>query len=227
MSSTNRGSDRIPRDAYYTDQRVALALTTRLVAWAGEVTIDTVLEPSVGRGAWAAAIKRCSPRACVFGIDVDPDANRADLTAFSCGDFMRQSTIAKFAPEFFDLVLGNPPYARLEEDLGGNPTGRLGPSQKPIMEECASLHVIRALEVVRVGGIVAFLLRAGFFEGRDRGDLFSTGEIPPPAAIWKLGARPSFVGGATDSCPYEFVVWRRGFTGTTALQWPPVRWKDE
>lgn len=102
--------------------------------------------------------------------------------------------------DFFDLglrnvelVLGNPPWSLADE------------------------FVAKALEVVKPGGHVAFLLRTSFWHGQGRVDALH-GKTPPK---WWLPLRErwSYSGdGKTDSVDSSVFIWQRGHdAGTTVL----------
>ena len=93
-------------------------------------------------------------------------------------DFLRDEI-----PDGWDLVLGNPPYSLAEP------------------------FVRRSLELVKVGGLVAFLLRLSFLESRKRLPLWSEHRLD---RVHVLAERPSFTeDGRSDSAAYALFVWRR------------------
>lgn len=107
MSSTNRGENRDGLDRYYTDAGLADALVGLLDVLPGQ----SVVEPSVGRGAF---IRAARSRACeVVGIDIDPDAEGLTLCAPAdrlVGDLLNSAIGA-------DWYLGNPPYKHAEAHI--------------------------------------------------------------------------------------------------------------
>ena len=110
-----------------------------------------------------------------------------------CADFATLDP-SRYAP---DAVIGNPPFSHAEE------------------------HTRHALKLVsRQGGVVAFLLRLAFLEGKARAAFWSE---HPAAHVYVLSERPSFTGGATDSCAYGVFVWapHRGPTTLSHLSWKP------
>lgn len=131
MSATNRGGDRDKLDRYYTPDNVARACTARITIPDGA----TVLEPSVGGGAFVRAVLAATNgTADIHGCDLDPDADGLHLCDdHTIGDFLDYADM--MGP--FDLVIGNPPYAD------------------------AAAHVEAAL---RVAPRVAFLLRLNLLE---------------------------------------------------------------
>jgi trans-aconitate methyltransferase len=110
------------------------------MACVGVLDIDprSVLEPSVGGGAFARAVAQRWPQALLEGVDIDPTVTgRHDVDSFECCDFLAHYTQ-------YDLIVGNPPFTHAES------------------------HVRQALSLAAPGGVVAFLLRLAFLEGQRR-----------------------------------------------------------
>jgi hypothetical protein len=107
VSSTKRGANRDGLDRYYTDPTIAAALVDLLWIRPGA----TVVEPSVGRGAF---IQAARARLCrVVGVDVDPEAAGLQLcepSARVVGDLLATDIAA-------DWYLGNPPYKHAEQHI--------------------------------------------------------------------------------------------------------------
>ena len=193
MSATNRGGERVALDAYYTPDDVAARCVAALPLDAVDLCARWALEPSVGGGAFVRALRTRSPGAHIVGVDIDPAAAGLALCrAGVVGDF------ATIAADYVErepspwLVLGNPPYRDAEA------------------------HIRHALGLVLPGGYVAFLLRLAMLESAKRRPLWAE---HPPISVHVLSARPSFTGGDTDSAPYGWFVWRRGYTGAPTLGW--------
>jgi hypothetical protein len=126
---------RDPLDRDYTPDDVARRLVDALTC-----EPYTVLEPSVGGGAFARACRARWADAIIGGCDLDPAApGLTECDAFAVGDYRT----TRLGP--VDLVVGNPPYAQAEA------------------------HV-RAALADAPGGTVAFLLRLGFLAGQARGE---------------------------------------------------------
>lgn len=125
-------------DAYYTPDDVALKCV-QAIGLASGPTQPRVLEPSVGGGAFARAL-RSQWRAIIDGLDIDEKATGlVDCDAHEVIDFDHYSA----DPGSFDWVVGNPPYIVAES------------------------HVRKALSLEPAAG-VAFLLRLGFLESEER-----------------------------------------------------------
>lgn len=108
-----------------------------------------------------------------------------------CADFVTLDP-SRYAP---DAIVGNPPFSLAEE------------------------HTRHALKLVsRQGGVVAFLLRLAFLEGKARAAFWRD---HPAAHVYVLSERPSFTGGGTDSAAYGVFVWapHRGLTTLSHLSW--------
>jgi len=194
MSSTNRGAERVALDAYFTPDPVARACVATLTG----ITGSRVWEPSAGGGAFARAAARQG--AIVYASDINPVAPAVDeleahgIAAWQAGHDATNGWPADFGDEP-DWVIGNPPFNEAEE------------------------HTRIALNACWAGA--AFLLRLAFLEGAKRRAFWATW---PAAEVHVLTARPSFTGGATDSCAYGWFVWRRAHKGATVLchlDWKP------
>lgn len=194
MSSTNRGAERVALDAYFTPDPVARACAATLTGIAGA----RVWEPSAGGGAFARAAARRG--AFVYASDLNRFPPAAEeLEAHGIAGWRSDHDAIKGWPADFgdepDWVIGNPPFNEAEA------------------------HARVALNTCRVGA--AFLLRLAFLEGAKRRDFWRN---YPAVEVHVLTARPSFTGGATDSCAYGWFVWRRPYQGLTILHhldWKP------
>jgi hypothetical protein len=181
MSSTNRGgAGRAPLDQYWTPDGVAQACVETLDLSKAKYAV----EPSVGGGAFARAIRRAAPQVHITGYDLDGTvAGQADCDVFAVADWA--TVHPEPAP---DVILGNPPYGE------------------------AQAHIEHALTCTRQGGIVGMLLRLAFAEGVGR-QAFWAKYGAWLDGVFVLAKRPSFTGGATDSCAYAWFVWRVGGEG--------------
>ena len=139
--------ERTPLDAYYTDPAVAMACVAVLPA-----LIDGVLvEPSVGGGAFARAMRARWPGRQIVGVDVvETPPGAVDCDACQRCDWPSWGPFTPVA-----AIVGNPPYSHAEA------------------------HIRHALAVVRPGGTVAFLLRLAMLEGQKRAAFWR--EFPPVA----------------------------------------------
>jgi hypothetical protein len=180
-------------DRYYTPRLVADSCVSLLDIEDGE----HCLEPQAGGGSFVDALKARTRH--VYANDLDPRARglrSVPPMRRRIGDFLlwKPETVARK----FDRIVGNPPYQGAED------------------------HVAHALELVRDGGDVAFLLRLGIVASKGRYQRMYSGAMKP-RAVFVLANRPSFTQGGTDKYDYAFVVWRRGWTGDTVLDW--ISWR--
>jgi hypothetical protein len=106
VSATNRSNGtRKKDDTYNTPDELALACT-RALADLPMAEPRTILEPSVGGGAFARAAATIWPRATLETVDI---AKRSDATY--------TMPFEKFADYGWDLILGNPPYSLAEPHI--------------------------------------------------------------------------------------------------------------
>jgi hypothetical protein len=194
MSSTNRSGAGRIQNDAY--------YTPDKLAWACVKTLVTsietpqiVVEPSVGGGAFVRAVRACWPTAHISGYDIDPNV----AGALSCDDFYNTSWTTLAPTVQPDLIIGNPPYSEAQE------------------------HVEKAFQRVTPKGTVAMLLRLSFASGKNRLAFWET-HRRSLYATYALAERPSFTGGATDSCDYGWFVWRTG-RQNPSLFFPGWSWK--
>lgn len=106
-------------DAYYTPDDVALACVDALAPLVARGS--TIVEPSVGGGAFVRALRERGVGGFLQGVDVNPQAPGLELCELrTVADFRETYPVA-------DWVIGNPPYRDAEE------------------------HVLHALKIARVG----------------------------------------------------------------------------
>lgn len=183
---------RIALDAYYTPEALARACVST-VPFSGE---GLVLEPSVGGGAFARAVRARWPRAFLTGLDVNPEApGKSEVHYFEATDALAWRPMP---PP--DLIVGNPPYRDAEA------------------------HVCWALGQVATGGTVGMLLRLAFMESGRRKAFWSVwGRYLD--AVYVLDARPSFTAdGGRDACAYGWFVWRKA-EGSASRVIPAWDWR--
>lgn len=138
MSSTTRAKRPGELDRYYTPDDVALACVAALHLAPGL----TIVEPSVGGGAFAMAARVCSEGCRIVGIDADPNASGLVLVDEDhVGDFLHWQPAGPV-----QYVIGNPPFNEAEA------------------------HVRHALAVSQYG--VAMLLRLAFLETAKRAEFW-------------------------------------------------------
>ena len=96
-------------DAYYTPDDVALACIDALAPLVSRGA--TIVEPSVGGGAFVRALRGRGVGGAIHGVDVDPAAPGLALC--------RGATVADFRRTYpdADWIVGNPPYREAEEHV--------------------------------------------------------------------------------------------------------------
>jgi hypothetical protein len=154
-----------------------------------------VVEPSVGGGAFVRAVRECFPSAHVSGYDLNREATGAAI----CDDFYNTSWMTIAPTVKADLIVGNPPYSEAQD------------------------HLEAAFRRVAPHGTVAMLLRLSFASGKNRLPFWEK-HRRFLYATYALAERPSFTGGATDSCDYGWFVWRTG-RQNPSLFFPGWSWK--
>lgn len=190
--STRAKKARKDNDAYYTDDTTAQLVVDRALTLIPPPHLIT--EPSVGRGAFARAVRRRLPDAHITAIDIDPQ-HRA-LFQDAVDEFHWMSWPDMWLPRPQHLIIGNPPYAEAER------------------------HVRHGLNQLAPGGWLVFLLRLAFQTTQGRAErLYSTYGL---RYSWPLARRPSFTEDSqTDYFEYSALIWQRGYCGhATAL--PPM-----
>ncbi len=164
MSATNRGAEREELDGYYTPLPCARAICERLLSDRIVSKGGVMLEPCVGKGAFATAISRVLKPEKLVGVDLRryPELASVPLHEFVESDFLRYEP-----EEYVDAIITNPPFSEAEA------------------------HARHALKLIDPeSGVLAFLLRLNFLEGKDRTEHFWAEH--PPSYVYVLNRRPSF-----------------------------------
>lgn len=173
MSATNRGTVREDLDAYFSPLDVTRAIMRRLLddglvtkGWQSGGPGSSVLEPSVGKGAFVqAAIDLLDPDVIdVVDLKIRPEIKELDINNEFETDFL--SFQPTHTSQGYSLILGNPPYSEAEQ------------------------HIRHAMPMLASNGRLAFLLRLNFLEGKQRHKGFWK-ELPPEF-VYVLDKRPSF-----------------------------------
>jgi hypothetical protein len=179
-------------DFYATPQPLADAICRHLC----RENFSCVVEPSAGHGPFVRAARAMWPEAEIVAVDVSPDrlpelsAAGADVVLVS-----PWQEIAALPGVGRTLIIGNPPFREAEE------------------------HIRHALDIMRPGDALAFLLRFNLLGSRGRVALW---ESTPLAEVAPLVPRPSFTGGSTDATEYALFRWAKGHRGPTRLSLPLV-----
>ncbi len=193
---------RKPLDLYATPPEVALEVC-RLAAAQGIAPAE-VIEPSAGPGRFVRAARATWPElAGVVAIDIDPAHEQACLDA-GADEFIHSDwpTCAARVDRNRDLIeaplliLGNPPFSH------------------------ALAHVQAALELLRDGEYLVFLLRQSF-----RGSFERVAFWRRNPALWTATVVPRipFIGDGGDMADCDVFCWRKGFRGRSE-NLPPMLW---
>lgn len=157
----------------------------------------TVLDPGAGAGVWGEAVMQRWGYADVYGVEMDSTREwHSDYSRWDVCDFLSLD----YRPEFFDLVVGNPPYGRSAD----------GKKDRKLAEK----FVRKSFELVKPDGYIVFLLRLAFLEGQHR--IANFWPDYPLKTIYVLSRRPSFTGDQrTDETAYGLFVWQKNYHGPT------------
>lgn len=160
-----------------------------------------VVEPSCGPGAFLRAARARWPGARVVGIDLDPGLQAGEEPPI-LGNFLTLPL-----PDPPDLVLGNPPFA------------------------LSRRFVLRSLEILRPGGVCAFLLPATI------GHLRGWADTQLPSVEIPLIGRPSFLApggeregeerGGNARTEYSFFCWVAGEIPSQTAREPGLIWRQD
>lgn len=226
MAQTNTMGGERPRntdDAYFTPDALALAIAGRVRETFG--IVSQIVEPSAGMGAFVRAARATWPVARITAHEPNLEprtfpANTAD-PLFAAG--ATKVTTRRWEdcgnswawPEESGaidgrvLIIGNPPYNLLGDGRGDTPT-------------TAERHALLALDRMRDGDVLAFLLRLAFLGGGGRIERLHAKH--PLAALWPVTPRPSFTeDGKSDSSEYGVFVWEKGYDRGANVR--PLRWR--
>lgn len=152
-----------------------------------------ILEPSAGDGNFVRAARRVWPEARVIAVEarlVENPCQDDPLVIWHEGLSIEEYVRGHVLDEV-DLVLGNPPFSLAES------------------------HIRLLLDGLRKDSALAFLLRLGFYESKERLDFWENYPeryfapiVPRPGFILNKHGKPG-----TDSQAYGEMVWQKGFTG--------------
>lgn len=157
---------------------------------------DYILDPGCGSGVWGKAIKAVRPHAFITGVEINQEhvMNMSRVyDEFNMVDF----TDPHFYPhQQSDLIIGNPPYSLAHEFIN------------------------KALQIVKPGGRVVFLLRLDFLASVKRYDMWYNTE-GKPEIVRVSSSRISFDGsGKSDDTNYALFQWIKApVTSSTILSW--------
>lgn len=195
--------ERIEADAYYTpsifvekgldvvemiarDKRCPPYRTQSLSSSSSTDWFPITLDSGAGGGIWGEKAKERWPEADIIGVELRPLPKPEAYSLWDIGDYL------DFDWEGFDLIIGNPPFGKLEA------------------------FVRHSLNKLHKGGILVFLTPLSFLQGKGRGNgLFM--EFPP-FLIAACKERPKFTGNNPPRAAC-FCGWIKGYRGFTELTW--------
>lgn len=186
---------RVPNDSYQTPPALCTAIVRKLKSDGLAYNPKRILEPSAGVGNFVSACRAelgVYPEITAIDLDNSPIAlDEAGADNAYQGRF--EDFAVRPAPDF-DLIIGNPPFMLAKE------------------------HIDLAKNLLHSNGVLAMLLRTGFYEK------------PRDMATWDglykiygLRERPKFVNNKTDMATYAVFVWRLGHVGPA--QFEVLSWK--
>jgi len=199
MSSTLRGSERLPDDFYITPYWCVHRLLENSLAGLSELSKGVWLDPCAGDGAiQKAAIKFYDSKGpnwyCVekqAQLINDLSLGFYNIDEWETDDFFSRairedikSYLKSVGRERFDVVLTNPPFAHAQAFIKSS---------------------------LRISRKVAMLMRLNYLAPKKRSKWLRN-NMPD---IFVLPNRPSFDGGGTDSIEYCWMVWDSDFPSKT------------
>ena len=192
--SSKELANRQPLDFYPTQPSLARVVCKLPELQQYVLSQDIILDPGAGTGVWGNACKGIFPEASIVGVEINHDL---EIVA-SYDDWHTADYINSDLGLSVDLVIGNPPYKFTEE------------------------FVNKSLTYLKEGGIIAFLLRLSFLESKKRYlSMYNAGLNPEK--VYCLVQRPNFreyLGlKGSDSDAYGIYIWRKGYVGSTILDW--------
>jgi SAM-dependent methyltransferase len=161
--------------------------------WPRNFEPKKILDPGSGDGVWGRAAWDKWPNGkTVTGYEIRQEAVwPKGYGAWFHRDFL--TTNLTHLHNYFDLVMGNPPYRYAEE------------------------FVRKSIELLKPKGHLIFMLRLAFLESQKRLELW---DDHPLKEVAVCANRPSFTGdGKTNATAFAFYHWVKGYRGVTKLSW--------
>lgn len=161
-----------------------------------------VLDPGAGRGVWGERLKQWYPQLELTAVEIDKERQAINpyYDNWVWGNFLSTKFIGELQHEYgqFDLVIGNPPYTL------------------PGYRKAAEGFVRNAMDLLKPGGILLFLLRQNFLMGQNRfNGLYKE---YPLNYFMPTSRRPSFSGDfGTNAEDYAVFVWFKAHEGEENL----------
>lgn len=189
ITTTKKMRPRDPDDFYPTPYALCLA-ALRLVEGKLPYFVPycgySFFDPGAGNGPWGKAARQLWLDAFITGCDTRDIPCPENYDAWASQTDYRYMEL----PDIHDIVGGNPPYKHAEA------------------------FVRKSLGILKPGGLIVFLLRLAFLEGKGRGR--GLWKDYKPKWIYVCSERPSFFPeghpqhGATDATAYGVFIWQKG-----------------
>jgi hypothetical protein len=192
-------------DFYPTPDDLAVAITQRVGLMVPPKTIDSLIEPSAGSGAFVRPMRAFWSQHQITAIDIEP--HEPALVAAGASSIIQadwKEWISKAYVPNPVLVLGNPPFSVAED------------------------HIRVGLDYLPPTSHIVFLLKLNFIGGTDRAEHFW--RLQQLKWIVPIAGRPSFVKGKkamNDTNEYGVFFWEVGYAGPPLLALPHIFWKKK
>lgn len=168
-------------------------------------TPSLLVEPSAGNGVFVKHMREAWPETNIWAVELRDEkeaVTKAGASFFQQGDWVDWVTyMAGKWVTTVPLLIGNPPFS------------------------LAQAHLEAGFQHLPAWTNICFLLRYGFFGGRERTKTFwqaKGGQYLK--AIIPLAPRPSFVKGKNDNSEYAVFIWEVGYMGTAQVM-PHILWE--
>ncbi|CNB32475.1 N-6 DNA methylase [Yersinia enterocolitica] len=152
---------------YYTDASLGQRLVSMLPP---DLKLENVVDLGVGEGALLFEISKKYPDAKLYGFDIDPNNienvnDNSNIISFN-GDSTTRTVyeLAKKLCSGFDLIIGNPPFCSIENTAYITELLKeinLKPKTRKVRAEIT--FIFQGLNLLRDGGVLAFILPDGIF----------------------------------------------------------------
>lgn len=192
-------AERRALDQYMTPRWAIRCVLPVLEPW---IRSGLVLEPSCGSGEVVGEVLRLDPKPTVLAVDVDPGMVEQASARFPGATVLRRDYLrldlhaAGIRPS---CIIGNPPYSQVDA------------------------FIEKALRDVVPSGVVAFLLRIGQVETKDREKRHQRNRPD----IHVFPKRPSFTGdNHTDGTPYGWFIWHANRRPGEPAIWTGLDWQQ-
>lgn len=164
-----------------------------------------ILDPCMGSGAYGYELRNSfGDDAYIYGLDL---VSSPLIHNWDPYDYVRFEDYLTWQPDIvFDYAIFNPPYSK-------------GPS-KPL----AHKFILKALDEVREGGVVSALVKAEFWNGKERLDALFGAGLRPVWIVYSVSRIPfgDYKSGSTQD--YALGIWVKGVDKRPESLW--LEWKN-